>query len=554
MMDGRRHSVDIPISKTLVALRRVRSLRDPSTNSMSKFSALVDNLNWETNSSTGISLRFGNGFGEAGRSNNGLLGLGHFPGQGEELYGGSRKQDRKYFSSENPGLIGNTGLARTEIRRVDRLDYCGTTKEEAYGKISLSERYCGEARDNGLDLMKIIPSGNGLEGADSFNGPIFGSSQAERIDHSASKWKSQYRNQLKSFTELGDLVSRVGSPSPSISDALLDGSSRSTSLFANEDSNAIDHNDRGCGIRCCWSRTPRFKEANLLSDVEDNPLSSGDVGETIPSGQKWSWKCFNNEITPYSESPRSLSQKFRPKTFNELVGQNVVARSLLGAISRGRITSFYLFHGPRGTGKTSASKIFAAALNCLSLEEHRPCGLCRECVLFFSGRSRDSKEIDTMRINQTGRMRSLIKHAISRPVSSRFKVFIVDECHLLRGETWATVLNSLDDIPRHVIFIMITPSLDKLPRSAVSRSQRYHFPKIKDADIASKLGRICVEECLEFDQAALDFIAAKSNGSLRDAEMMLDQLSLLGKRITLSMTYELVSIIFVYNASLPIKE
>ncbi|CBI14898.3 unnamed protein product, partial [Vitis vinifera] len=392
MMDGRRHSVDIPISKTLVALRRVRSLRDPSTNSMSKFSALVDSLNWETNSSNGISLRFVNGFQEGGPDNNGLLGLENFPGQREELYGGLRKPDPN------------------------------------------------------------------------------------------------------------------------------------TSLLANEESNAIDHNDRGCGIRCCWSRTPRFRESNLLSD-------------------KWSWKCFNNEITPYSESPRSLSQKFRPKAFNELVGQNVVARSLLGAISRGRITSFYLFHGPRGTGKTSASRIFAAALNCLSLEEHRPCGLCRECVLFFSGRSRDSKEIDTVRINQTGRMRSLIKHAIGRPVSSRFKVFIIDECHLLRGETWATVLNSLDDLPQHVVFIMITPSLDKLPRSAVSRSQRYHFPKIKDADIASKLGRICVEECLEFDQVALDFIAAKSNGSLRDAEMMLDQLSLLGKRITMSMTYELIGIV-----------
>ncbi|RVW75164.1 Protein STICHEL-like 2 [Vitis vinifera] len=543
MMDGRRHSVDIPISKTLVALRRVRSLRDPSTNSMSKFSALVDSLNWETNSSNGISLRFVNGFQEGGPDNNGLLGLENFPGQREELYGGLRKPDPKLFSSENPGFFGNTGLAPTVTKRADGLDYCGTIKEEAYDKKSLSERYCSELRENGLDLMNITPSSNGLEGADSCNGPILGSSHAERTDHTASKWKSRYKNQLKSFTGLGDVVSCVGSPCPSLSDVLLEGSSRSTSLLANEESNAIDHNDRGCGIRCCWSRTPRFRESNLLSDVEDNPLLLGEVGETILSGQKWSWKCFNNEITPYSESPRSLSQKFRPKAFNELVGQNVVARSLLGAISRGRITSFYLFHGPRGTGKTSASRIFAAALNCLSLEEHRPCGLCRECVLFFSGRSRDSKEIDTVRINQTGRMRSLIKHAIGRPVSSRFKVFIIDECHLLRGETWATVLNSLDDLPQHVVFIMITPSLDKLPRSAVSRSQRYHFPKIKDADIASKLGRICVEECLEFDQVALDFIAAKSNGSIRDAEMMLDQLSLLGKRITMSMTYELIGIV-----------
>lgn len=541
-MDGRRHSVDIPISKTLVALRRVRSLRDPSTNSMSKFSSLVDNLNWETNSSNGISLRFVNGFQDGGPDNNVLLGLENLPADKEEYYGGSRKPYPKLFSSDNPGFNGSIGLAPTAIRMVDGLDYCETIKEESCGKKSLSERYCGGLRENGLNLMNDTPSSNGLEGEDSCNGPILGSSLAERIDHTTSKLKSRQKNQLESFTALGDVVSRLGSPCLSLNDSLLEGSTRSTSLLANEESNPINPNDLGCGIRCCWSRTPRFRESNLLSDVEDNPLLLGEVGETILSGQKWSWKCFNNEITPYSESPRSLSEKFRPKAFSELVGQNVVARSLLGAITRGRITSFYLFHGPRGTGKTSATRIFAAALNCLVLEEHRPCGLCRECVLFFSGRSRDSKEIDAVRINQTGRMRSLIKHAVSRPVSSRFKVFIIDECHLLRGETWATLLNSLDDLPQHVVFIMITPSLDKLPRSAVSRSQRYHFPKIKEADIASKLGRICVEECLEFDQVALDFIAAKSNGSLRDAEMMLEQLSLLGKKITMSMAYELVGV------------
>ena len=544
-MDGRRHSVDIPISKTLVALRRVRSLRDPSTNSMSKFSALVDNLNWETSSSNGISLRFVNGFREGGPDNIGLFGLENLTGLREELYGGSRTSDPKLFSSENPGFIGNTGLAPAATKRIDGLDYCGTIKEETSGKKSSSERYCGGLWENGLDLTNNTLSSNGLEGADSCNGPNLGSSQAEQTDHATSNWKSRHKIQLKSFTALGDVVSRVGSPCPSLSDALLEGSSRSTSLLANEESNAMNHNDRGCGIRRCWSRTPRFRESNLLSDVEDNPPLLGEVGERILSGQKWSLKCFNNEITPYSESPRSLSEKFRPKAFNELVGQNVVARSLLGAITRGRTTSFYLFHGPRGTGKTSASRIFAAALNCLLLEEHRPCGLCRECVLFFSGRSKDIKEIDAVRINQTGRMRSLIKHAISRPVSSRFKVFIIDECHLLRGETWATVLNSLDDLPQHVVFIMMTPSLDKLPRSAVPRSQRYHFPKIKEADIANKLRRICVEECVEFDQVALGFIAAKSNGSLRDAEMMLDQLSLLGKRITMSMAYELVSVIYI---------
>jgi DNA polymerase III gamma/tau subunit len=139
------------------------------------------------------------------------------------------------------------------------------------------------------------------------------------------------------------------------------------------------------------------------------------------------------------------------------------------------------------------------------------------------------------------------------PISSRFKVFIVDECHLLHGETWAIVLNSLENLSENVVFVMITPELDMLPKSAVTRSQKYHFPKIKEADIAGRLRNICVEEALEFDQVALDFIATKSSGSLRDAEIMLDQLSLLGKRITMTMVHELVSDLFSYEYLLHIS-
>ncbi|KAK9278862.1 hypothetical protein L1049_028441 [Liquidambar formosana] len=554
MADGRRHSVDIPISKTLVALRRVRSLRDPSTNSMSKFSALFDNLNWETNSLNGISLCSVNGCPKVGSDNDGLLGLKNlgYNGQLEEhfsdldFYYNSGRPEFTSIPCKDLGWVGNSvpGLpAPIGTKQVEGLDYNGSTQEGVYGKNTSGDRYCIDSMDKELDLTCITPSSNRLEDVDSCNGPIIGSSPTGRIDYTVSKRKSRYRNQIKSSGVAGDVVSCVGSPCPSISEALLEGSSHSTSLFANEEVDLVDRNHSGCGISCCWSRSPRFRESNLPSDVEEYPLLSGEVSGTVLSGQRRSWKYIKNEIIPYVESPRSLSQKFRPKFFNELVGQNVVTRSLLSAISKGRVTSFYLFHGPRGTGKTSASRIFAAALNCLSLEEHRPCGLCQECLLFFSGKSRAVKEVDSVRINRRDRVKSLIKNAVTPPVSSRFKVFIIDECQLLRGETWATVLNSLDDLSEHVVFVMITADLDKLPRSAVSRSQRYHFPKIKDADIACRLEKICVEEGLDFDQIALDFIAAKSNGSLRDAEMMLDQLSLLGKRITMSLTYELIGIV-----------
>ncbi|KAM5571830.1 protein STICHEL-like 2 [Rosa sericea] len=534
MMDGRRHSVDIPISKALVALRRVRSLRDPSTNSMSKFSSPVENVNWETNSGNDISMLFLNTFQEGGSDNRSCL-----RPKNSDLYG--QREDclddfelnlglekSRLILPENSEWVGRTGSPRSN--QGDEFDLSGSDKEEVFRNKSLSQRYKSSHMDNGLALTCVKP----LEDVDYEE--AVRSSCLERVDQIASKRKSQCKNRVDLSGAIGDRRSRTGSPCLSAGDAP---SSHGTPIFANEEVGIGDHDHPGGGVSCCWSRTPRFREANISFDADDHPLLYKNVDD-ISFYDHRSLKGIGNETNSQLEKPRSLSQKFRPKSFIDLVGQNVVARSLLGAISRGRITSFYLFHGPQGTGKTSASRIFAAALNCLSLEEYRPCGLCCECNVYFSGNSRDIKEIDSVRINRRDRVRSLIKNAAMPPVSSRFKVFIIDECHLMRGETWVTILSSIDNLSKHVVFVMITPDLDKLPRNAVSRSQRYHFPKIKDGDIASKLGKICVEEGLEFDQVALNFIAAKSNGSLRDAEMMLDQLSLLGKKITMGLAYELI--------------
>ncbi|RXH96134.1 hypothetical protein DVH24_008634 [Malus domestica] len=533
-MDGRRHSVDIPISKTLVQLRRVRSLRDPDTNSMSKYSALVENVNWETNSNNDISVQFMNSF-QGGsdkhrsfRSKNpGLYGLGGDCIDDFELDCALGKS--RFILHENSEWIGSTGSRLVRSKQAEEFDFSGSDKEDVYGNKSLSDRHCGSQMDKGLALTCVNPLEDGdYEAAGR-------SLHLERTDQIASKRQSQRKNNVNSFREVGNFR-KVCSPCRSASDSL---SSHSASLFVNEEADAIDHNRPSCEVNCCWSRTPRFRGANLPFNVDEFPLLYKNADESALYEQK-SLKHIGNERSPY---PRSLSQKFRPKSFNELVGQNVVARSLLGAISRGRIASFYLFHGPRGTGKTSAARIFAAALNCLSHEEHRPCGLCCECVLYFSGRSGDIKEVDSVRINRRDRVRSLIKNAAIPPLSSRFKVLIIDECHLMHGETWATVLNSIDNLSQHVVFVMITPDVNELPRSAVSRSQRFHFPKVKDADIASRLGRICVKEGLEFDQGAVDFVASKSNGSLRDAEMVLDQLSLLGKKVTMALAYELIGVI-----------
>ncbi|XP_047151166.1 protein STICHEL-like 2 [Vigna umbellata] len=532
MMEGQRHSVDIPISKTLVALRRVRSLRDPSTNSMSKLCYLVDNLHWENGSANDISLRFSDAAKPCDSDDNAALisrSLG-FKGQKEQ-----KDADSAFNSRLRPSGISCQSLQQDGEPVV----YSKPNLQCISGNKSPSESCGSNHGGKGLDLASIVlPRNNDFKDGDSCYVATARSSQLERIDCSKSAKKSLRKNQVKPSELVGSVDGNV-SPYPSGYD---DFSPYSGSVGINQGMDSLDDNDNGCGISCCWSKSPRFREANLYGEIEDRPLVSHRVDESDLHAHR-SMRNNGGGIGLNLETPRSLSMKFRPKTFSDLVGQDVVVRSLLGAISRGRITSFYLFYGPRGTGKTSASRIFAAALNCLSFEEQRPCGLCRECIVFFSGRSKDFKEVDSVRINRTDQVKSLVKSASTPPVSSRFKVFIIDECQLLNGETWASISNSLDNLSQHVVFVMITPDLDKLPRSVVSRAQRYHFPKVKDPDIVCRLQSICAEEGLDFEQEALDFIAAKSCGSVRDAEMMLDQMSLLGKKINISLAYELTGIV-----------
>ncbi|TKY55291.1 STICHEL 2 protein [Spatholobus suberectus] len=528
-MDGRRHSVDIPISKTLVALRRVRSLRDPSTNGISTLSPLIDDGDWENGSSNGVSLRFLNASHGCDCDGNGFLRSNSLD------FKGQREQDTAEFELDRLNCEMNyCGISCQEGQQDDGLVYSNPKQHGISGNKSPNESCCSNHEGRILDLVSVAPPCNHLKDWDSCY-----LSTAIRVDHSKSARKSLRKNQVKPSEVIDDIASHVGSQQClSVRDAL---SAHSASEHITQDVDVFD-NHNGCGIRCCWSKSPRFRESNHYSEIEGLPLILQHVNEKDLNGHR-SMRHIGGEISPTLETPRSLSMKFRPKSFSDLVGQNVIGKSLLGAISRERISSFYLFHGPRGTGKTSASRIFAAALNCLSPVEQKPCGLCRECVLFFSGRRKNVKEVDSLRINRTDKVKSLVKNACIPPVSARFKVFIIDECQLLHGETWASLLNSLENVSPHVVFVMISPDLDKLPRSAVSRAQRYHFAKIKDADIASRLEKICVEEGLESEQVALDFIAARSCGSLRDAETMLDQLSLLGKRITISLVHELTGVI-----------
>lgn len=524
-MDGRRHSVDIPISKTLVALRRVRSLRDPSTNGLSGLSPLIDDGDCENDSTNGVSLRFLNASNACVCDDDGFLKSNCLD------FKGQKDKDTAEFELD---MLNSKMNYCQKGQQDDGRVYSNPKQQDIGGDKSPNESCCSNHEGRGLDMVSIMPPCNHLKDAESYF-----LSTAIREDHSKLAKKSPRKNQVKPSEVVGDILSHVGSRHClSVLDAL---SARGASEYITRDVDVLD-NQHGCGLRSCWSKSPRFRGSDHYPEVEGLPLILQHVNETDLNGYR-NTRNIGGEISPTMETPRSLSMKFRPKSFSDLVGQNVIGKSLLGAISIGRISSFYLFHGPRGTGKTSASRIFAAALNCLSPVEQKPCGLCRECVLFFSGRSKNVKEVDSLGINRADKVKSLVKNACIAPVSSHFKVFIIDECQLLHGETWGCLLNSLDNVSPHVVFVMITSEFDKIPRSAVSRAQRYHFAMIKDADIASRLEKICVEEGLESEQVALDFIAARSCGSLRDAETMLDQLSLLGKKITISLVHELTGVI-----------
>ena len=253
-MDGRRHSVDIPISRTLIALRRVRSLRDPSTNSMSKFSSLFDNVKWETNSSNGISLQFVNGCPEAGSEQNELRGpeyLG-FDGRREEqgydfrLHSVPENSNSKLVTCEKVEQVGNSA-SPVRAKQLGELDGCngdfkdyGLNKEEVRRNRPLGERYNNNFKDKGMNLTCMTPC-NSVEYVDSCNGPTVGSSPMQRVNHCASKQKSQSRNQVKLYGANGNVASRVGSLCPSVGVV----SSCSTSLYMDEDVDFANGNHMG---------------------------------------------------------------------------------------------------------------------------------------------------------------------------------------------------------------------------------------------------------------------------------------------------------------------
>ncbi|XP_023637911.1 protein STICHEL isoform X2 [Capsella rubella] len=298
--------------------------------------------------------------------------------------------------------------------------------------------------------------------------------------------------------------------------------------------------------------------SSLGTGLSDDELSTnyGELDLEAQSrldGRRWSTSCRSRDgleavvldgegeegSTP--DTIRSFSQKYRPMFFEELIGQSIVVQSLMNAVKRNRIAPVYLFQGPRGTGKTSSARIFSAALNCVATEEMKPCGYCKECNDFMSGKTRDFWELDGANKKGADKVRYLLKNlpTILPRNSSTFKIFVIDECHLLPSKTWLSFLKFLENPLQKVVFIFITTDLDNVPRTIQSRCQKFLFDKLKDSDIVVRLKKIASDENLDVDLHALDLIAMNADGSLRDAETMLEQLSLLGKRITTALVNEL---------------
>uniref|UniRef100_A0A6N2N940 Uncharacterized protein n=1 Tax=Salix viminalis TaxID=40686 RepID=A0A6N2N940_SALVM len=240
---------------------------------------------------------------------------------------------------------------------------------------------------------------------------------------------------------------------------------------------------------------------------------------------------------------QNLTQKYMPRTFRDLVGQNLVAQALSNAVSRRRVGLLYVFYGPHGTGKTSCARIFSRALNCQSLEHPKPCGYCNSCISHDRGKSRNIREVGPVTNFDFKSIMDLLDNMIVSQIPSLYRVFIFDDCDSLSPDCWSAISKVIDRAPRRVVFVLVCSSLDVLPHIIISRCQKFFFPKLKDADIIYTLQCISSKEDIDIDKDALKLIASRSDGSLRDGEMTLEQLNLLGQKISVPLVQELVGLI-----------
>ena len=223
------------------------------------------------------------------------------------------------------------------------------------------------------------------------------------------------------------------------------------------------------------------------------------------------------------ESSEVLARKYRPSNFDELIGQETIAQTLSLALDSNRLSHAYLFSGLRGSGKTSTARIFAKALICEKGMTHQPCGVCQNCILSVQNRHMDIVEMDGASSRKIDDIRDLIEQTKYKPSSARFKIFIIDEVHMLTKEAFNALLKTLEEPPSYVKFILATTDPLKLPATILSRTQHFRFKSIATNKIVDHLAHILHLEKIEYETNALEILARSGNGSLRDTLTLLDQ-------------------------------
>ncbi len=307
---------------------------------------------------------------------------------------------------------------------------------------------------------------------------------------------------------------------PDKSDALLDvdapsGSANKSDSSSKKTRDVQNDAPQPVEIPVQESSTNEVDDKSDSSGTADAPVADPVSSESAPNQKV--------EKSARSAAYQVVARRYRPQTFDELIGQEVIARALSNAIETNRVGHAYLFTGARGVGKTSCARIFAKALNCIEGPTIHPCLKCESCTSVATGEDVDVIEIDGASNRGVDEIRQLRQNASVAPSRSHFKIYIIDEVHMLTREAFNALLKTLEEPPRRVKFIFCTTEPNKIPITILSRCQRFDFSSISAVSIVSRLEQIAKQEGAQVENGVFDVLARRANGSMRDAQSLLEQ-------------------------------